>query len=85
MVPLTLDTLQIILPYAVILAAIGLIESLLTLNLVADLTGTKGGASKECLAQGTANVVTGFFGGMGGCASKMPRPSPSSPPWSTRT
>lgn len=68
MVPLTLDTLQIILPYAVILAAIGLIESLLTLNLVADLTGTKGGASKECLAQGTANVVTGFFGGMGGCA-----------------
>lgn len=68
MVPLTLETLQIIFPYAVILAAIGLIESLLTLNLVADLTNTKGGASKECVAQGTANIVTGFFGGMGGCA-----------------
>ncbi len=68
MVPLTLDTLYIILPYSLILAAIGLIESLLTLNLVADLTGSKGGASKECVAQGTANVVTGFFGGMGGCA-----------------
>ncbi|MDX1737130.1 MAG: SulP family inorganic anion transporter [Alphaproteobacteria bacterium] len=68
MVPLTFETLQIILPYAIILAAIGLIESLLTLNLVADLTGTKGGASKECLAQGASNLVTGFFGGMGGCA-----------------
>lgn len=68
MVPLTMETLEIIVPYAIILAAIGLIESLLTLNLVGEMTGTKGGASKECLAQGTANVVTGFFGGMGGCA-----------------
>ncbi|WP_190289819.1 SulP family inorganic anion transporter [Roseibium aggregatum] len=68
MVPLTWDTFKIILPYAVVMAAVGLIESLLTLNLVADLTNTKGGASKECLAQGAANVVTGFFGGMGGCA-----------------
>ncbi|QFU09389.1 Bicarbonate transporter BicA [Rhodobacteraceae bacterium THAF1] len=68
MVPFTLETLQIILPYAVILAAIGLIESLLTLNLVGEITGEKGGASKECLAQGAANTVTGFFGGMGGCA-----------------
>ncbi|WP_257099068.1 SulP family inorganic anion transporter [Pseudovibrio flavus] len=68
MVPLNMETLQIILPYSLILAAIGLIESLLTLNLVADMTGKKGGASKECLAQGAANVVTGFFGGMGGCA-----------------
>ncbi|MBO6511192.1 MAG: SulP family inorganic anion transporter [Roseibium sp.] len=68
MVPLTLETLQIILPYAIILSAIGLIESLLTLNLVADLTNTKGGASKECVAQGASNIVTGFFGGMGGCA-----------------
>ncbi|MCB1418213.1 MAG: SulP family inorganic anion transporter [Notoacmeibacter sp.] len=67
-VPLTLDTLKVIVPYAVILAAIGLIESLLTLNLVGDMTGQRGGASKECLAQGAANVVTGFFGGMGGCA-----------------
>jgi SulP family sulfate permease len=68
MVPLTWETFMIILPYAVVMAAVGLIESLLTLNLVADLTNTKGGASKECLAQGAANVVTGFFGGMGGCA-----------------
>nr|WP_306252491.1 SulP family inorganic anion transporter [Parvularcula sp. IMCC14364] len=67
-VPFTLETLEIILPYAVILAAIGLIESLLTLNLVGEMTGRRGGASQECIAQGTANVVTGFFGGMGGCA-----------------
>jgi SulP family sulfate permease len=68
MVPLNWDTFEIILPYAVILAAIGLIESLLTLNLVGDMTGTRGGASQECIAQGVANTVTGFFGGMGGCA-----------------
>ncbi|NBR39392.1 MAG: SulP family inorganic anion transporter, partial [Alphaproteobacteria bacterium] len=68
MVPFTLETLVIIFPYALILAAIGLIESLLTLNLVGDITDQRGGASQECLAQGTANVVTGFFGGMGGCA-----------------
>ncbi|MBJ6371003.1 SulP family inorganic anion transporter [Sedimentitalea arenosa] len=68
MVPLTLETLWIILPYAVILAAIGLIESLLTLNLVGEITGKRGGASQECIAQGIANTVTGFFGGMGGCA-----------------
>jgi SulP family sulfate permease len=67
-VPLTMETLEIILPYAVILAAIGLIESLLTLNLVGEMTGQRGGASQECVAQGAANVVTGFFGGMGGCA-----------------
>lgn len=68
MVPLTWETLEIILPYALILAAIGLIESLLTLNLVGEMTGKRGGASQECLAQGAANTVTGFFGGMGGCA-----------------
>tara|TARA_B100001939_G_scaffold345927_1_gene363601 strand:- start:495 stop:2102 length:1608 start_codon:yes stop_codon:yes gene_type:complete len=67
-VPITLDTLEIIFPYALILAAIGLIESLLTLNLANEMLEKKGGASKECLAQGTANLVTGFFGGMGGCA-----------------
>ncbi|MDJ0614397.1 MAG: SulP family inorganic anion transporter [Rhizobiaceae bacterium] len=67
-IPLNLETLQIILPYAIILAAIGLIESLLTLNLVGEITGQRGGASQECLAQGAANTVTGFFGGMGGCA-----------------
>jgi len=68
MVPLNLETLEIILPYAFILAAIGLIESLLTLNLVGEITGRRGGASQECVAQGVANLVTGFFGGMGGCA-----------------
>jgi len=68
MVPLNWETLEIILPYALILAAIGLIESLLTLNLVGEMTGKRGGASQECLAQGAANTVTGFFGGMGGCA-----------------
>jgi len=68
MVPLTFETFEIILPYALILAAIGLIESLLTLNLVGEITGKRGGASQECLAQGVANTVTGFFGGMGGCA-----------------
>ncbi|MFZ7094344.1 SulP family inorganic anion transporter [Primorskyibacter sp. 2E233] len=67
-VPLTWETLEIILPYSVILAAIGLIESLLTLNLVGEMTGKRGGASQECIAQGASNVVTGFFGGMGGCA-----------------
>lgn len=67
-VPMTLETFRIILPYAVILSLIGLIESLLTLNLVGEMTGQRGGASQECLAQGAANTVTGFFGGMGGCA-----------------
>jgi SulP family sulfate permease len=67
-VPLDFETLKIILPYAVILAAIGLIESLLTLNLVGEITQQRGGASKECIAQGLANTVTGVFGGMGGCA-----------------
>ena len=68
MVPLSFETFQIVLPYALILSAIGLIESLLTLNLVGEMTGKRGGASQECIAQGVANTVTGFFGGMGGCA-----------------
>ena len=62
------ETLKIILPYAFILAAIGLIESLLTLTLIDEMTGTRGRNSKECVAQGSANIITGFFGGMGGCA-----------------
>ena len=68
MVPINFETLIIIFPYTIILAAIGLIESLLTLNLVGEITNQKGGASKECIAQGLSNSVTGFFGGMGGCA-----------------
>ncbi len=67
-VPLTLETLYIIFPYALILAGIGLIESLLTLTLIDEMTETRGRNSKECVAQGAANVATGFFGGMGGCA-----------------
>ncbi len=67
-VPLNWETLEIIFPYALILAAIGLIESLLTLNLVGEIKEERGGASQECVAQGLANTVTGFFGGMGGCA-----------------
>ena len=68
MVPLNFETLEIILPYAVILAGIGLIESLLTLNLIDEITETRGRNSRECMAQGAANIVTGVFGGMGGCA-----------------
>ena len=67
-VPFNLETLFIIFPYAVILAAIGLIESLLTLRLVDEITETRGRGNKECVAQGVANTVTGVFGGMGGCA-----------------
>jgi len=68
MVPLTWETLTIIFPYSLILASIGLIESLLTLTLIDELTQTRGKGNKECVAQGAANTVTGFFGGMGGCA-----------------
>ncbi len=68
LVPFTWETLQIIFPYSLILAAIGLIESLLTLNLIDEMTNTRGQPNRECVAQGSANVVTGFFGGMGGCA-----------------
>ncbi|MDA0667248.1 MAG: SulP family inorganic anion transporter [Planctomycetota bacterium] len=67
-VPFTLETLWIILPYSIILAAVGLIESLLTLTLVDELTETRGRGNKECVAQGVANVTCGLFGGMGGCA-----------------
>ena len=67
-VPFNLETLMIILPYSVILAAVGLIESLLTLSLIDDVTNTRGRGNRECVGQGIANTVTGFFGGMGGCA-----------------
>lgn len=67
-VPFDFETLKIILPYSLILAGVGLIESLLTLSLVDELTETRGRVNKECIAQGAANVVTGLFGGMGGCA-----------------
>ena len=67
-IPLNMETFSFILPYALILAAIGLIESLMTLNLIDDLTDTRGNGNRECVAQGSANVITGLFGGMGGCA-----------------
>ena len=67
-VPFTLETLVIILPYAFILAAVGLIESLLTLSLIDEVTNTRGRGNRECMGQGIANTVTGLFGGMGGCA-----------------
>ncbi|KAB5490753.1 SulP family inorganic anion transporter [Flagellimonas hadalis] len=66
--PLTWETLQIIFPFAAIVAGVGLIESLLTLNIVDEITETRGRGNKEAVAQGTANILSGFFSGMGGCA-----------------
>ncbi|BDT61053.1 sodium-independent anion transporter [Massilia varians] len=67
-VPWNLETLRIVFPYALVLAGVGLIESLLTLTLIDEITDTRGQPNRECLALGASNVVTGFFGGMGGCA-----------------
>jgi sulfate permease, SulP family len=67
-VPLTFESLAIVFPYALILACVGLIETLLTLNLIDDMTETRGMPNRESLMQGVANITTGFFGGMGGCA-----------------
>lgn len=67
-VPFSWATLQVIFPYALVMAGVGLIESLLTLNMVDEITNTKGSANKESIAQGVANMANGFFGGMGGCA-----------------
>jgi len=67
-VPLSFETLSIIFPYAAIVAGVGLIESLLTLNLLDEITETRGNGNRECLAQGAANFLSGFFSGMGGCA-----------------
>lgn len=66
-IPLNLETLQLIFPYALIMASVGLTEGLLTLNLVDEITGTKGKGNRECIAQGSANILNGFFFGMGGC------------------
>ncbi len=63
-----LDTLLVILPYSAVIAGVGLIESLLTLNIIDEITGTRGRGNKEAIAQGTANILSGFFSGMGGCA-----------------
>ena len=66
-IPFTWETFMIILPYGAIMAAVGLTEGLLTLNLVDEITATKGNSNRECLAQGGANIANGFFYGMGGC------------------
>lgn len=66
-IPFTWDAFIIVLPYGLIMASVGLTEGLLTLNLVDEITGTKGNSNRECLAQGTANIANGFFTGMGGC------------------
>lgn len=68
MVPLTFETLKIIFPFAIILCGVGLIESLMTLTLIDEITETRGRGNRECIGQGVANMVCGFFGGMGGCA-----------------
>lgn len=67
-VSFNLDTLMTVLPYSAVMATIGLIESLMTMSLIDEITETKGNGNKECIGQGLANIVTGFFGGMGGCA-----------------
>lgn len=67
-IPFTLETFKIIFPYAAIVAGVGLIESLLTLNIVDEITDTRGNSNKECIAQGSANILSGFLSGMGGCA-----------------
>ena len=67
-VPMTWDTLRIVFPYALVMAGVGLIESLLTLTLIDEITDTRGQPNRESLALGAANVVSGVFGGMGGCA-----------------
>ncbi len=67
-IPLTWQSFQIILPYSAIVAGVGLIESLLTLNIVDEITQTRGRGNKECVAQGMANIFSGFLSGMGGCA-----------------
>ena len=67
-IPFTIATFVFIAPYALILAAIGLIESLMTLNLIDELTDSHGSGNQECIAQGTGNFINGLFGGMGGCA-----------------
>ncbi len=67
-IPFNLETLTIIFPYAAIVAGVGLIESLLTLNIIDEITETRGRGNKEAVAQGTANILSGLFSGMGGCA-----------------
>tara|TARA_R110000868_G_scaffold259361_6_gene517365 strand:- start:12474 stop:14009 length:1536 start_codon:yes stop_codon:yes gene_type:complete len=67
-IPFTLETLSLIFPYAAIMAGVGLIESLLTLNIIDEITETRGRGNKEAAAQGVANILSGFFSGMGGCA-----------------
>jgi Sulfate permease and related transporters (MFS superfamily) len=66
-IPFNMETFQVIFPYALIMAGVGLTEGLLTVNLVDEITRTKGNSNRECIAQGSANIFSGFFFGMGGC------------------
>ena len=68
MIPMTWESVRIILPFAVVLCGVGLIESLMTLTLIDEITETRGQGNRECIGQGAANIVCGLFGGMGGCA-----------------
>lgn len=68
MVPFTMETFKVIFPFSLVMAGVGLIESLLTLSMVDEITNSRGKANREAMAQGSANIVNGFFGGMGGCA-----------------
>lgn len=87
-VPLNLETLSIIGPYALAMALVGLLESLMTAKFVDDITDTHSNKTREGWGQGVANIVTGLFGGMGGCAMigqtminvKCPAPAPASRP-----
>ncbi len=67
-IPFTFETFKIIFPFAAIVAGVGLIESLLTLNIIDEITETRGNSNRECIAQGSANILSGFLSGMGGCA-----------------
>ena len=79
-IPLTLETLLIILPYSAAIATVGLLESLVTANIVDELTDTSSQRNRECIGQGVANTATGFIGGMAGCAmiGQSTRSAPSS-------
>ncbi len=68
LVPFNMETIWVVLPYSITLAGVGLIESLLTMTLIDEMTDTRGRGNRECIGQGIANSICGFFGGMGGCA-----------------
>ena len=82
-IPLTLETLQIVFPYAITLATVGLLETMMTTTVVNEVTGTEGDRHQECRGQGMANIVSGFMGGMAGCAMKIKIASAFKKPYTT--